>query len=176
MYSIYSLAFGSSVLKTHLKQKKRGSDLGSNPQNSDSPIFLRLFKLTTSNLVLQCSDLSLSAECHCSPRLWFETMSLRRFNECSTNTARDYVHRPLLFSSVVRYWTCEYCSCSDVTSWIAFCWYDKLRSTMDSYEVWRTLLFVCWPSSLELAIPDNLCRTPTINSFKRKLTSFHLCF
>jgi len=46
---------------------------------------------------------------------------------------------------------CEYCSCSDVTSWIAFCWHDKLRSTTDTYEVWRTRFFICWPSSLELA-------------------------
>jgi len=45
----------------------------------------------------------------------------------------------------------EYCSCSNIMSWIAYSWYDKLHSTTDMYKVWRTCLFICCPSSLELA-------------------------
>ena len=39
----------------------------------------------------------------------------------AVQTVHDYVLHPLRLSSVVHHRTREYCSCSDVTSWIAFC-------------------------------------------------------
>ena len=52
--------------------------------------------------------------------------------------------------------------------WIAFGWHDKLRTTTDTDEVWRTS-FSYTSGAVWNLLPDELHRTPTMNSFKRKL-------
>ena len=123
-----------------------------------------------------------SVYCTCSLKLVWNGASIGhlffgggRFGGASENLSgmSHYVLHPLRLSSVVHHRTREYCrpSCSDVTSWIAFCWYDKLRSITDTYEVRRRAILYAGPAVWNL-LPDNLRRTPTINSFKRKLKTY----
>jgi len=85
----------------------------------------------------------------------------------------DYVLHPLRLSSVVHHRTREYCSCSVLRRHVLDCAVLTQQTTFNHGHV-RSLEnapFRMWPSSLELATRW-LRRTPTINSFKRKLKTY----